>query len=313
MAQRLLSNLQQSQQKHPEFTQHYELLIKYFTNHSFDGSFPKEIIDELIAIKKCPTENESIIYALTPLMYMASLYAKCKCSKFPVGGCCYSKASGKAYIGFNMEADKQWIQYTVHGEQCTINNAFIHGETQIDILVISFTPCGFCRQFLNQLKNREELLIHIITINKTVTLPEILPFDFRPSDLPEIEFPNTNEFSVNITGDEIDKKYIDSVVESAKKSRLDNLLCYLGVGLLTKENELFVGNYIENCAHNPSFHPMNGAISQLLLNGKEVEDVTHVILVEYEKAEFQMKLSAFNILKGYGYTGNAKITEVFMK
>ena len=314
MSQRFIQYCQNSIQAHSEFTTHYNLLIEYFNHHEFKGYIPKEAVDQLLALKKCETEDETIIYALTPLMYLASSYAKCQCSKFPVGGCCYCKESGNAYIGFNMEADKQWIQYTVHGEQCTINNAFIHGEKQVDILVISFTPCGFCRQFLNQLKNREELLIHIITLNKTVHLPELLPFDFRPSDLPVIEFPNVDEFEIEIKGENIERKYIDEVVTVAKQSRLDNLLCYLGVGLITKDKQLVTGNYIENCAHNPSFHPMNGAISQLLLIGKEIEDVEQIILVEYEKAEFQMKLSSLNILKGYGYKdGNANIIEVWMK
>ena len=359
MSHRFTTFCQSAKQTHPEFTTHYDTLIEYFTTNPFEGYLPPDLVTKLVQLSPQSTEENSIIHALTPLMYMASSYAKCECSRFPVGGCGYCKDSGRAYIGFNMEANKQWIQYTVHGEQCTVNNAYIHGEKQIDILVISFTPCGFCRQFLNQLKNREELIIHIITLNKTVKLPELLPFDFRPSDLPSIEFPNVNEFEITIECEEINtcsinrtnstdsinrtcsknsenstdsnntisknrtdenekyiqemKEYIDQTVQCAKESRLDNLLCYLGVGLVTKDRVFVKGNYIENCAHNPSFHPMNGAISQLLLHGKEMDDVECVILVEYEKAEFQMKLSALNIMKGYGYKGQAKFIVVWMK
>lgn len=312
MTTKLINFIHQAKEKHPEYVKDYELVEEYFKDKEFEGVFPKELVEKMKENHVCENEEQTIIDALTPLMYMASSYAFCQCSQFPVGGCCYCKESGNAYIGFNMEASKQWIQYTVHGEQCTLNNAFIHGEKQVDLIVISFTPCGFCRQFLNQLKNREELIIHIITLKKTFRLPELLPFDFRPSDLPVIEFPDPNKFTITKEGDDCDEEMIQKVVECAKQSRLDNLLCYLAVGLITKDKKLVVGNYIENCAHNPSFHPMNGAISQLALRGKDLSDVEHVITVEYDKSEFQFGTSYLNILRGYGYKDNAKITRVTM-
>lgn len=310
MTKKFIGFIQKAKEQHAEYVKDYQLVEEYFGDKEFDGVIPKELVDKLKENHRSENEEQMIIDALTPLMYMASSYAFCKCSQFPVGGCCYCKESGKAYIGFNMEADQQWIQYTVHGEQCTLNNAFIHGEKQVDILVISYTPCGFCRQFLNQLKNREELIIHIITLKKTFRLPELLPFDFRPSDLPVIEFPDVTKFTVTKEGDDVDEKMLQEVIDCAKQSRLDNLLCYLSVGLITKDKKLFKGNYIENCAHNPSFHPMNGAISQLALSGKEMDDVEHVIVVEYAKSEFKLALSVNNILRGYGYKDNAKWTHV---
>ncbi|GAB1219782.1 hypothetical protein ENUP19_0042G0032 [Entamoeba nuttalli] len=302
-------HLKDLKQQHENYKADYELLEEYFSTKEFTGCFPKTLIDQLKSYHKGQDEIDLLVETLKPLVCIGSCYALCKPSQFPVGGCCYCKESGNAYIGFNMESAGHWIGYSVHGEQCTTNNALIHGEKKIDLLVISYTPCGHCRQYLNQFANRDEFLCHIVTLNRTFHLRELLPFDFRPSDLPSITFPDTSKFVIKSkVGDDVDMKFINQVIDCAKESHVDNLMCYLGVGLIIGK-EIYLGNYIESCAHNPSFHPMNGAISQLTLNGKDVRDVDSIILVQYENSPFKMEETAIGIIKGYGYT-HSKVTTI---
>ncbi|KAL7716066.1 Cytidine deaminase [Entamoeba marina] len=288
----------------PDYNDDYNLIDEYFETHEFQGVFPEPLLGKLRQLHRSDDETTSLVETLKPLTKIASSYAFCKPSGFPVGGACYCSESKTAYIGFNMEASKHWIGYSVHGEQCTFNNALIHGETKIDLLVISYTPCGHCRQFINQFEFRNDLIIHIITLEKSFHIHDLLPYDFNPNDLPSISFPDVNSFHiVQEDGDEADSNLVDIVIDSAKKSHLDNLINYCAVGLVV-DDEVIVGNFIENCAHNPSFHPINGAISQLALRGKRVEQATNMITVQHKDSPFYMDETSLGIAKAYGYTSN---------
>ncbi|ELP90536.1 cytidine deaminase, putative [Entamoeba invadens IP1] len=289
----------------------FDQVRSYFSATPFEGYFPKELLSKIFAMSESTSEDDQLVNALKPLVKIAYKYALCKPSQFPVGGCCYCKESGNAYIGFNMESEKHWIGYSVHAEQCTFNNALIHGEKVIDLLVVSYTPCGHCRQFINQFAFSKTLKIFIVTINKAFNVHDLLPYDFSPADLPEINFPDTDNFCVKkMEGDKVDDLKIEQVIKAAKKSHLDNLANYCAVGLFVKDKAFF-GNFLENCAHNPSFHPMNGAISQLVLNGFGVQDVDEIVAVQYENSPFWMKETVLGVIGGYGeLKKSVKITYV---
>ena len=39
----------------------------------------------------------------------------------------------------------------IHGEQCLVANALLHGERGLRKLAVSAAPCGHCRQFYSEL------------------------------------------------------------------------------------------------------------------------------------------------------------------
>lgn len=41
--------------------------------------------------------------------------------------------------------------FTVHAEQSSIADAWMNGEEGIDLIAVTAAPCGYCRQFLNEL------------------------------------------------------------------------------------------------------------------------------------------------------------------
>ena len=59
--------------------------------------------------------------------------------------------SGNLYFGANYEFPGQALSFTVHAEQAATMHAISFGETGIDLLAVSAAPCGYCRQFLNEL------------------------------------------------------------------------------------------------------------------------------------------------------------------
>jgi len=40
---------------------------------------------------------------------------------------------------------------TIHAENSAIHNAYLHGAKYLTRIAINYAPCGFCRQFMNEL------------------------------------------------------------------------------------------------------------------------------------------------------------------
>lgn len=90
--------------------------------------------------------------------------------------------SGAIYLGVNLEFTGMPLNASVHGEQFANANARGHGETGIVAIALSAPPCGHCRQFLNELAERESLQF-IIEDSPPQTLSNLLPQAFGPNNL----------------------------------------------------------------------------------------------------------------------------------
>lgn len=53
------------------------------------------------------------------------------------------------------------MQQTVHAEQSAISHAWLRGETSLRAITVNYTPCGHCRQFMNELNSGLALRIHL--------------------------------------------------------------------------------------------------------------------------------------------------------
>lgn len=60
-------------------------------------------------------------------------------------------ASGRLYVGVNLEFARLPINNSVHAEQFLVVNALHHGEQAIQKMAVSAAPCGHCRQFYSEL------------------------------------------------------------------------------------------------------------------------------------------------------------------
>jgi hypothetical protein len=88
-----------------------------------------------------------------------------------------------------MELPGQSLILCVHGEQSATNNVWLHGETGLTALAINATPCGYCRQFLNELTTANGLKILLRKTKNpldyshtTKPFPFYLPDAFGPQD-----------------------------------------------------------------------------------------------------------------------------------
>ena len=69
----------------------------------------------------------------------------------------------------------------VHAEQSAINNAWLNGAQAVLKIAISDAPCGYCRQFMNELSTADSL--EILLPERDFNLHELLPYSFGPKDL----------------------------------------------------------------------------------------------------------------------------------
>src|SRR5687767_11312729 len=121
----------------------------------------------------------SDIRALLP---KAAKLAKPPISNYFVGAVCRGTTTGNLYFGANVEFAGEALSFTVHAEQAAVTNAWINGETGVDLVVVTAAPCGYCRQFLNELSTAATLQVSIGD-EDTHPLSYFLPQAFGPRDL----------------------------------------------------------------------------------------------------------------------------------
>ena len=105
-------------------------------------------------------------------------------SKFAVGACVLTE-NDKIYTGCNFENSSFGL--TICAERNAIGSAIADGERKIKAIAIyspnmdNCTPCGACRQVLNEFKcdNGIDIIVKIKNGIKVYTLAELLPESFN--------------------------------------------------------------------------------------------------------------------------------------
>ena len=209
------------------------------------------------------------IIALLP---QAAALARPPISNFKVGAIARG-GSGRVYPGTNLEFGGEALSFTVHAEQAAVMNAWMSGESGIDIVATSAAPCGYCRQFLNELATARELLV--IMPGEQRRLAELLPSSFGPRDLGiDGGLLQRDDHGLAIDeGDDVAR----AALKAANMSYAPYSKSYAGVALRTKSEAIVSGAYAENAAFNPSFSPLPAALSQLNLRGWD--DIAECVLV----------------------------------
>ena len=104
-------------------------------------------------------------------------------SKFPVGACLLTE-NGNIYTGCNFENSSFGL--TICAERNTAGTAIANGDKSFSAIAIfspkmdNCTPCGACRQVLNEFKSHEGLDVITNTSDgiKVYSIEELLPQSF---------------------------------------------------------------------------------------------------------------------------------------
>ena len=197
------------------------------------------------------------------------------------------EAVANLYFGANLEFEYQALSLVVHAEQTAINNAWHHGEPKITGMTINAAPCGYCRQFMNEVRGAREMPMQVSGSN--TDLDTLLPEPFNPASLGvnEMLFDDlrqTIEFE-----QEVDKVLQDAMETSYAPYTKNNSACLVE----TIDNQRFVGRYAENCAYSPSLSPLQSALSQMMMHGLNPykHPIKRITLAEVEGKANQLGVS----------------------
>ena len=216
--------------------------------------------------------------ALTDLLPWARSFARAPISGFLVGAVALGR-SGALYAGANAEFLQLPLSASVHAEQAAVLNAWLHGERGLEALAVTGSPCGHCRQFLNELADASRLRIVVAGMTPT-TLGELLPASFGPRDLGVEAWLLDAERHDLASEHEQPDELTASAVAAANASHAPYTRAYAGVALRLSDGDVVTGRYAESAAYNPSLPAMQAALVALALRRLDASGVTAAVLAE---------------------------------
>ncbi|WP_299020031.1 cytidine deaminase [uncultured Photobacterium sp.] len=258
---------------------------------NFDATLSPEVFNQLLA-KTHMTDSELRV-ALLPV---AAAYSVAPISNFYVGAIVRGE-TGRLYFGANMEFVGASLSQTVHAEQSAISHAWVKGETGIKDITINYSPCGHCRQFMNELTTAKELVVQLPE-RAAKKLQEYLPESFGPADLNITDALLTKVNHGLKT--EAAEKLVQVACQAANTAHAPYTKNFSGVALKAKDGKTFVGMYAENAAFNPSLPPLQVALINMNMSGYALSEIEEAALVECSNstishlADTQNTLEALN-------------------
>ncbi|MGL6175456.1 MAG: cytidine deaminase [Vibrionaceae bacterium] len=268
-------------------------LAPYVSPAGFAGWLRAE--DVFAICSKTGLDVQALSLALLPV---AAAYSVAPISKFYVGAICRG-VSGNLYFGANMEFAEVSLQQTVHAEQSAIAHAWLRGEQALTDITINYSPCGHCRQFMNELNTAQELQIHLPE-RAPSKLHDYLPDAFGPRDLSI----TTLLMDVQDHGMQAHSTdpLVNAALDAANHSHAPYSQSYAGVALQMQSGAIYSGMYAENAAFNPSIPPLQAALINLNMSGESAKNIVRAVLVESQTAILSQQDATETTLHALGVT-----------
>ncbi|KAL1326355.1 hypothetical protein HN51_036428 [Arachis hypogaea] len=243
-------------------------------------------------------------------------------------------SSGRIYVGVNLEFPGLPLHHSVHAEQFLVTNLLLNGETSLTSFAVSAAPCGHCRQFLQELRDSENIQILIISDNNDQFTPlsDFLPHRFGPLDLfpegsPFLLEPRNNGLKLtartrmnrddedenlrsnngvvcNGHGTVVDDEKLKiAALEAANASHAPYSGSPSGVALVDCGGKVYKGSYMESAAFNPSLGPVQAAVVAFVAGGGGgYDEIVGAVLVEKEGAPVRQEETARLLMRSISAT-----------
>ncbi|MGQ7746216.1 cytidine deaminase [Pectobacterium brasiliense] len=222
-------------------------------------------------------DADALAFALLPL---AAACAQAPISNFQVGAIAQG-LSGNFYFGANMEFSAVQLQQTVHAEQSAVSHAWMRNERGLRAVTVNYTPCGHCRQFMNELRNAASLRIQLPG-RQPAMLSHYLPDSFGPVDL-HIDTLLMDDVNHGATLHNVGV-LARLALDAANRSHAPYSNAISGIALETSNGNIYTGRYAENAAFNPSLPPLQTALNLVNLAGEDLCTIKRSAIVERRDA-----------------------------
>lgn len=263
---------------HPRFTKAFSTLATTLQTAlqplldapDFHGVLSRQ--DVMNLSQQSGLDEEALALALLPI---AACCAVATVSNFNVGAIARG-VSGNWYFGANMEFEHAPLQQTVHAEQSAITHAWLSGEERLEAITVNYTPCGHCRQFMNELNSGTAIRISLPG-RAVSTLGEYLPDAFGPADLNITERLLTPiDHGFILQGDALQQ----AAIAAANHSHAPYSGSFSGVALRCTSGKIYHGRYAENAAFNPSLPPLQAALILMNMSNEAMTGIQQAVLAE---------------------------------
>ncbi|MFP4261296.1 MAG: cytidine deaminase [Opitutales bacterium] len=208
------------------------------------------------------------------ILEQAAQLAQVPISGFRVGAFARG-ASGRCYLGANLEFTGVPLSSSLHAEQSAVLNAWMHGESGIEALHVSAQPCGHCLQFLQELDEAGSLRLfvdgHEHRLSDFLPHPFALcgsggsPGLFHRAPHPLVALKPTEDTTAQ------------RAINAASQSYCPYSHSYEGMVLETVSGRFFAGRAVESAAFNPSIPPIVAALNQRNLSAWRFEAISRAI------------------------------------
>lgn len=260
-------------------------------NQDFYATISAPQFEELI--KQTGLSDKSLRLALLPL---AASYSISPISNFCVGAIARG-LSGRLYFGANVEFPDVPLGQTVHAEQSAISHAWMKGEQGIQDITINYSPCGHCRQFMNELSTAQSLMVQLPEQDEK-SLQQYLPESFGPKDLNiDSRLMDNKPLAHTITND---NELLKKAIEALNISHAPYSGNYCGIAIMLNDKSVYCGAYAENAAFNPSLPALQVALIQMQMAGKDFSTISSVALVELKSGKISHQSSTQSVLDTLG-------------
>lgn len=279
---------------------------------------PRFVIEAAEAESMAQKAGLTLPQLLPTLVKSAQTLARPIISKFHVGVVALG-SSGRIFMGGNIEFPGVPLHHSIHAEQFLVTNLALNAEPHLNCFAVSAAPCGHCRQFLQEIRNANDIKLFILPPDYTTDnvsdceskyrpLPHVLPDRFGPDDLLEKDVPlllETRHHGLSFTGHHqniCNAQIADSLklaaLGAANKSHAPYSKCPSGVALMDSDGKVYKGSYKESAAYNPSLGPLQAAlVAYIAAGGSGYERIVAAVLVEKEDAVVKQEPTARLLLE----------------
>jgi cytidine deaminase len=239
--------------------------------------------DEVIKIAR--EVGLSIEETYFELARVAATRSSSPISNFGVGAAGVT-ASGDVFLGANIEFKRTHLGSTLHAERTVLVLANDAGA-KLERLYSTVTPCGGCRQWLNEIEGGSNL--QVVSKDRdgvlfSKTLAELLPLDFGPGALGQKGLMDAGQprngslarVPVMISG--LNRAEIKALISAVESSYSPYTKAPAGALLQLKDGRFLTGSYIEGAAYE-SYSPDAVAIAKLKMMGLSSDQVSSVYIL----------------------------------